>query len=108
MLPIIFSNKKREAINKLALRKGFNVMSSLTRRGASALSISMHNLSTESEANQEHTNTKASSKRPSIINVEEDREYSKSSGRFQANIKKLNLSSTLYCLFQKTKNSIQY
>lgn len=41
------STKKREALNKLSFKKGFNVMSSLTRRGASALSISMHNLSSD-------------------------------------------------------------
>ena len=66
-----FSNKKREAINKLALRKGFNVMSSLTRRGASALSISMPNLSTDPDTKQDQNNSKNIKKRPSIIKSED-------------------------------------
>ena len=73
------SSKKREALNKLSFKKGFNVMSSLTRRGASALSVSMHNLSSDSNdfsTNQknidfinESANQKSSSgkKRPNII-----------------------------------------
>lgn len=85
------SSKKREALNKLSFKKGFNVMSSLTRRGASALSVSMHNLSSDSNdfsTNQknidflnESANHKISSpkKRPNIImqfekNAESDRE----------------------------------
>lgn len=72
------STKKREALNKLSFKKGFNVMSSLTRRGASALSISMHNLSSDSSDHHSQANDagRRPGKRPNIISMQKQFESS--------------------------------